>query len=202
MAVLAFLSLAGGFIELPENLGPVHLFSTLLNPLFPEVRLTGKALPEWLFQVISAIIALGGVWLAYVYYYKKRSFPALFRQHGLNDFFYKGWGFDWLYDRMIVRPVEWISAVNKNDVLDKLFTYIARSVQFFNGLLSRSQNGKLRLYALVLTAGLVILLTIMLTYMILVFLILVLMAGGVIAWLAGKNNPGISRYVSLLSVMC
>ncbi len=26
------------------------------------------------------------------------------------------------------------------------------------------------------------------------------MAGGVIAWLAGKNNPVISRYVSLLSV--
>ena len=36
--------------------------------------------------------------------------------------------------------------------------------------------------------------------MILVYLILVLMAGGVIAWLAGKNNPVISRYVSLLSV--
>jgi NADH-quinone oxidoreductase subunit M len=36
--------------------------------------------------------------------------------------------------------------------------------------------------------------------MILVFLILVLMTGGVIAWLAGKNNPGFCRYVSLLSV--
>jgi NADH-quinone oxidoreductase subunit L len=163
LAILAFLSVAGGFIELPENLGPVHLFSTLLNPLFPEVRLTGKVLPEWLFQVISAIIALGGVWLAYVYYYKKKPFPALFNQHRLNNFFYKGWGFDWLYDRLIVRPVEWISAVNKNDVLDKIFTYIAQTVIFFNGLLSRSQNGKLRLYALVLTAGLVILLTIMLT---------------------------------------
>ncbi len=37
--------------------------------------------------------------------------------------------------------------------------------------------------------------------MILVYLILVLMAGGVIAWLAGKNNPAISRYVSLLAVI-
>jgi len=163
LAVLAFLSLAGGFIELPENLGPVHLFSTLLNPLFPQVRLTGESLPEWLFQVISAIIALGGIWLAYSYYYKKRPFPALFNHHGLNNFFYKGWGFDRLYDLLVVRPVEWLSAINKDDVLDKIFTYIARSVEFFNGLLSRSQNGRLRLYALVLTAGLVILLTIMLT---------------------------------------
>jgi NADH-quinone oxidoreductase subunit L len=106
---------------------------------------------------------LGGVWLAYIYYYKKRSFPALFIQHRLNDFFYKGWGFDWLYDRLIVRPVDWIAAINKNDVLDKIFTYIAQSFMFFSGLISKSQNGKLRLYALVLTAGLVILLTIMLT---------------------------------------
>jgi len=163
LAVLAFLSLAGGFIELPENLGPVHLFSTLLSPLFPEVHLRGETLPEWLFQAISAIIALVGVWLAYVYYCRKKPFPALFNQHKMNEFFYRGWGFDWLYDRLIVRPVEWISAVNRNDVLDKIFTYIAQSVVFFNGLLSRSQNGRLRFYAVVLAAGLVILLTIMLS---------------------------------------
>jgi NADH-quinone oxidoreductase subunit M len=36
--------------------------------------------------------------------------------------------------------------------------------------------------------------------MILVYLILILMTGGIIAWLAGKNNPGISRYVSLFAV--
>jgi len=163
LAILAFLSLTGGFIQLPENFGHVHLFSNLLNPLFPDVRFTGEALPEWLFQVISAIIALGGVWLAYHYYYKKRTIPDLFNQHRLNDFFYKGWGFDWLYDRLIVKPVEWVSTINKNDVLDRIYTYIAQSTLFVNRLLSRSQNGRLRLYALVFTAGLVILLTIMLT---------------------------------------
>jgi NADH-quinone oxidoreductase subunit M len=36
--------------------------------------------------------------------------------------------------------------------------------------------------------------------MILVYLILILMAGGVIAWLSGKNNPVLSRVVSLFSV--
>jgi NADH-quinone oxidoreductase subunit L len=163
LVILAFLSLAGGFIQLPENFGHVHLFSELLSPLFPDVRMTGETLPEWLFQVISATIALGGVWLAYVYYYKKNAFPALFTRHGLNDFFYGGWGFDKLYDRMFVRPVEWISAVNKNDILDKFFTYIALSIEYVHVLLARSQNGKLRVYALVLTAGLVIVLILMLT---------------------------------------
>jgi NADH-quinone oxidoreductase subunit M len=37
--------------------------------------------------------------------------------------------------------------------------------------------------------------------MILVYLILVLMAGGATAWIAGKNNPSVSRYVSLASVI-
>ncbi len=36
--------------------------------------------------------------------------------------------------------------------------------------------------------------------MILVYLILILMAGGIIAWLTGRKNPVVSRYVSLLSV--
>jgi len=126
------------------------------------VNLAGESLPEWLFQLISAIIVLGGTWLAYVYYYKKKTLPALFQREQVNEFFYKGWGFDQLYDRLIVRPVEWLSSVNKNDVPDKFFTYIARSAVFFNGILSKSQNGRLRLYAVVLTAGLVILLTLML----------------------------------------
>ena len=52
--VLASLSLLGGFIELPENLGPLHLFSTLLHPIFPNAIHLNEDAPEWLFQAISA----------------------------------------------------------------------------------------------------------------------------------------------------
>ena len=45
---------------------------------------------------------------------------------------------------------------------------------------------------LLFTAGIVVLLTIMLI-MILLYLILILMAGGLIAWITGKWNPLLSR---------
>jgi NADH-quinone oxidoreductase subunit L len=162
LVVLALLSIIGGFIEMPENLGPVRLFSRLLSPVFPVVHMAGESLPEWLFQLLSAIISIGGIWIAYVFYYQKRKFPALFNQPALNGFFYSGWGFDRLYDQLFVKPVVWLSEIDKNDVLDKIYNSIARISVTFNGLLSRAQNGRLRLYALVLTAGIVILLTIIL----------------------------------------
>ncbi len=162
LIILAALSIAGGFIELPENLGPVRLFSKILTPLLPLAPPGNVTSPEWLFQLISAIIALGGVYLAYIYFYKKPAFSISFRKSRLSDFFYNGWGFDYIYDRLFVRPVVWISEINKKDFIDKVYTFIAMATSFLNALLSRTQNGRLRWYVTILTAGIIVLLVIML----------------------------------------
>jgi NADH-quinone oxidoreductase subunit L len=163
LVILASLSLVGGFIELPENLGPVHLFSKILTPLLPAIKVSNETTPEWLFQILSAVISIAGIWLAYILFYKKPDFLVSFRKSSLSHFFYKGWGFDRLYDLLFVRPVVWLSEINKKDFIDKFYTYIAMAHGFFNMMLSRTQNGKLRWYVTVLTAGIVVLLTIMLT---------------------------------------
>lgn len=161
--VLASLSLVGGFIELPENLGPIHLFSTLLHPIFPNAIHLNEGAPEWLFQVISAIISIGGVYVAYVLFYRKTEISESFiGQSKIGHFFYKGWGFDWLYDTLFVRPYKWLSEINKKDFIDMFFTYIAQGTSFLNAILSRTQNGSLRWYVMVLTVGIVVILTIML----------------------------------------
>jgi NADH-quinone oxidoreductase subunit L len=163
LIILALLSLLGGFIELPENLGPVRLFSKLLTPLLPSINLNNIVTPEWLFQIISAIISIGGIYLAYIFFYKKSAFSVSFGKSRLSNFFYSGWGFDRLYDTLFVRPFVWLSEINKKDFIDKFYSYIAMSTSFLNMLLSRTQNGKLRWYVTVLAAGIVVLLTIMLT---------------------------------------
>ena len=163
LIILAILSLLGGFIELPENLGPVRLFSKLLTPLLPSINLNNIVTPEWLFQIISAIISIGGIYLAYIFFYKKSAFSVSFGKSRLSNFFYSGWGFDRLYDTLFVRPFVWLSEINKKDFIDKFYSYIAMATSFLNMLLSRTQNGKLRWYVTVLAAGIVVLLTIMLT---------------------------------------
>jgi NADH-quinone oxidoreductase subunit L len=163
LVILAALSIIGGFIELPENFGPVRLFSKLLTPLLPEITISTGSASESVFQIISAIVTLGGIWLAYTFYYKESAIPVLFRKSPLSNFFYEGWGFDRLYNKLIIKPVVWLSEINKNDFIDKFYTYLAISTSFINKLLSRTQNGNLRWYVTILTAGIAILLIIVLT---------------------------------------
>ncbi len=162
LIILASLSLVGGFIELPDNLGPIRLFSKLLTPLLPAITLSNETTPEWMFQIISAIISVGGIYLAYIFFYKKSAFSVSFGKSRLSYFFYKGWEFDRLYDILFVRPIVWLSEINKKDFIDKIYTCIATATGFFNMLLTKTQNGKLRWYVTVLTAGIIVLLTIML----------------------------------------
>jgi len=159
LIVLAFLSVAGGFIELPENLGPVHLFSRLFDGVLPPVSMTEEKGSELVLQVLSAIISVGGIWLAYRLFLKKSRFDDWFRQSSINRFLHSGFGFDKFYDRLFVRPVVWLSEVDKKDFIDEIYNFLARVAESFHYLFSRTQSGKLRWYILVFTIGIVIMLT-------------------------------------------
>jgi NADH-quinone oxidoreductase subunit L len=163
VSILAFLSVTGGFVEMPESLGNVHLFSGLLDNTLPRVILTNKGIPETFFQVLSALIVLAGVYLAYLVYLKKPEVSEPFRHSGLHSFFEKGWGFDTLYETVFVRPVVWLSEIDKKDFIDIFNKGLAQLALFFNTLLVRSQNGKLRWYLMSLAVGITLILTYMLT---------------------------------------
>jgi len=163
LVILASLSLVAGFIEMPENLGPVRLFSHLLDTVFPPGHTGESKGQEWIFQLLSAVISIGGIYMAYRFFYRKSGIPGFLKAHPLENFFHGGWGFDWIYDRIFVRPLVWLADADKNDIIDRIYVFIAGITGFFGTLLSRTQNGKLRWYSIVLTAGIVVLLAIMLT---------------------------------------
>ena len=103
LIVLAFLSIAAGFIELPHNMGRVHLFTNLFQGELPEVSARGES-SEFLFQVVSAFISLAGIYLAYRLFYKKSEIPEVLSRYGISRFFLDGWKFDRLYDILFVKP--------------------------------------------------------------------------------------------------
>jgi NADH-quinone oxidoreductase subunit L len=161
--ILAVLSVTGGFIEMPENMGPVHLFTTLFTKTLPAVKIAGTGNTELLFQIISAVISIGGVYIAYLFFYKKSHLVSYFRSGKINKFFLGGWGFDKLYDFLFVRPVVWLSEIDRKDFVDLVYKTTALGTEYFNQLLSKTQNGKLRWYVLFLTAGVVIIIALMIT---------------------------------------
>jgi NADH-quinone oxidoreductase subunit L len=139
------------------------LFSRLVDNTLPVVVTKGAENKELLFQILSSVIALSGIYLAYIVYFKKPSLSQPYSHSGINKFFEKGWGFDSLYETLFVRPIVWLSIVDKDDFFDLWSKGLARLALFFNRVLSAAQNGKLRWYLLSFVIGIVIILTYMLS---------------------------------------
>jgi NADH-quinone oxidoreductase subunit L len=159
LIILAALSLFGGFVELPASIGNIHLFSNLVDNTLPTVVIKAGENKEFLFQLLSAIIALAGIYIAYIIYFKKPSLSEPYSHSRINKFFEKGWGFDKLYDTLFVKPIVWLSDIDKDDFFDLWNIGLSRLALLFNRLLSITQNGKVRWYLLSFTIGIAIILT-------------------------------------------
>ncbi|MHC2991066.1 NADH-quinone oxidoreductase subunit L [Pontibacter sp. HJ8] len=165
LIILGVLSFAGGFIELPHNFGHVVLFSDFLAPILPAVNVVEDfSQYEWMVQLLAAVVSLSGIYIAYLFYYKK---PVLLeRLHrseiamGLHAFWHSGWGFDQLYDALIVRPYVYLAKVNKRDIIDYAYTSVANLTQGLHELFARTQTGVMRNYVMGVVVGAIMILTI------------------------------------------
>ena len=162
LIILAFLSLFGGFIELPHTFGHVTVFSDLLSPVIPATVLReGVQSSEWIVQLIAAMVALAGVYVAYVFYLKK---PVLADQAkaaapGTHQFWLEGWGFDKLYNLLFVKPFVYLSSINKQDFIDSFYDGLVSVAGVFHTILAATQNGRLRWYVLGIVIGAMLILS-------------------------------------------
>lgn len=165
LAVLAFFAIAAGFIELPPFLGGNHLFSKFMSTALPASEETaGRPGSELLFGVIAGITALVGIYLAYFFYVQKPDSAARLSRNsfaaGLQRFLFSGWGFDWLYDRLFVRPFLWAARVNRDDVIDRFYGGLVVLSRWIYALFSSTETGRVRLYAGGIAVGSIILIAI------------------------------------------
>ncbi|HKZ67395.1 MAG TPA: hypothetical protein VJ111_13605, partial [Chitinophagaceae bacterium] len=166
LIILAFLSIVAGFIEWPHNLIHLTLFSDFVQKFLPVTQLKEGVPPEIIFQLIAAVLTLLAVYTGYVLYYRNRTLIEKWKESpammGMRNFFFKGWGFDQLYETVFVKPFVFITRINKTDVFDKLYNGIAKANQTLNRLLSVSQNGSLRWYIAGVLIGILFILTLQL----------------------------------------
>lgn len=164
LIVLAACSLLAGFIETPETLGHIDSFSQFMHSVLPSLTVEHLGIAtEVLFQIIAAAVALTGIYIAYhVYVRKPRSADAIISTQAaaLHRFWFSGWGFDWLYNKLFITPYVWIARINRNDIIDSLYTGIAAAAQFNHRLLKQTQNGRVRSYAAGIVGGAVVILAI------------------------------------------
>jgi len=162
LIILAVLSIVGGFVELPGSIGNFHLFSNLVDYTLPVVLVKDNGNLEFLFQSLSAIIVLTGIYLAWLIYFKKPALAESFNHSRLNKFFERGWDFDKLYDILFVKPIVWLAEIDKDDFFDWWNIGLSKLALLINRLLSITQNGKLRWYLMSFAFGIALILTYML----------------------------------------
>jgi NADH-quinone oxidoreductase subunit L len=163
LVILAVFSLLAGFIELPHNFGHVRLFSSLVEKVLPDTTLRTGVSGEFVFQLIAVLVTFAGIYSSYIIYYKKpvliTSLKTSKAAVNLYRFFLSGWRFDKLYDFVFVRPIVYLSDLNKNDIIDKLYQGITLlTAQLYRGL-SFTQSGSLRWYVMGLLIGAIFILT-------------------------------------------
>jgi NADH-quinone oxidoreductase subunit L len=150
LSILCVFALAGGWLAIP------------VEAVFPPAD---AAHPSLLIEGISIGVPLLGVALAYgLFLGRQISADRLVDSptgRRLHSFWHLGWRVDALYERLWVRPYLALCALLRSEPVDQLYNGIVAACRGINGGLSGSQSGRLRQYATVTAAGLIVLIGIL-----------------------------------------
>lgn len=160
LIILAVLAFAGGYIGLPR----LSWVEGWLEPVFHASRMGHGAggTMEWVLMAISAVVALGGIALAYYLYVVRPDLPVrLGKQYNLlyQVLYHKYW-VDELYALVFVEPLrslgQWIAGILDPRVVDGAVNGVAWLTGQGGAGVSRLQTGYLRHYAVALLLGAVL----------------------------------------------
>ena len=159
MSVLGFLSIVGGFVEIP---GVDEVVKNFLAGAFLQSHLY-DALPsvaaDWRGLAIGGAISITGIAIAYLVWVRRPgTSAALIRRFGpVHTFLLNKWYFDELYDAVVYRP---LLAIGRfcNDVFERVVVQgiVASAVDLVRGVgvvVRGAQSGFVRAYALLLIGG-------------------------------------------------
>jgi len=158
LIVLAVLSLVAGFINLPKILGDWPLFSDFMHSTLPAAAdVPGKAGAEAIFTAISGAVSLFGIFVIWLFIRRYRrlteNLAASTIGGWLHHLWFAAWGFDWLYDRVLVRPYVWLARIARNDIVDLFYDALAWFNLRIHRALSFSQSGYVRWYVAGMAIG-------------------------------------------------
>ena len=159
--VLGALSLIAGYVDTPPHFGGVPAFSNFLNTTLPSLEEVHVGpITELITAVCASIVFMLGLAGAYMVWGRR---PMEKPEEGrLERLWRSGWGIDWLYDKLFVRPVAYVARVNARDNVDGLFTGIAALTRLGHRVVKSTQTGEIRWYASGLAVGSVLFVAIML----------------------------------------
>ncbi|MCZ2076500.1 MAG: NADH-quinone oxidoreductase subunit L [Bryobacteraceae bacterium] len=150
--VLAALAVVSGYWKSP--------LLDFLHTALPSMEEAHAGMTETMSGVVAAALFAAGLFAAYLFFLAKPQYSGAAARNPvfgtLHRYWFSGWGFDWLYNRVFVRPLLGAARINRNDFVDAICAGIARFTEGANHLLAATQTGRVRWYAAGIAAGAVI----------------------------------------------
>ncbi|WP_025762820.1 NADH-quinone oxidoreductase subunit L [Dyadobacter tibetensis] len=163
LIILALLTSLAGFLEFPHNFFHFTPFSDFLNSSLPLTSVKEQGFSEGISQVLAAVMTFVGAYIAYYFYHLRPNLLPVLKEQSwllfLQQLWLKGWYFDQLYDFLWVRPFQWITAKNKEDVIDGWYSSLTSATRTMSDSLSLLQSGSLRWYVMGMVLGAILLLS-------------------------------------------
>jgi len=149
LSVLLVLSTTvGGLIHLP------------LDGVLPASPAGEGGAVQLQIKLLSGAVAIAGIAIAGWRFFGQ---PALLHwlennavARLLSRWWYAAFGFDWLYDRLFVKPFLWAVRVNSKDVFDQIIGTVPVILTSLNKATALSQSGRLRWYTASVACGAVL----------------------------------------------
>lgn len=133
-----------------------------LGELFPDAPGEAAETGHTLLQVLAMGAAIAGLLLAAWLFLRQREWLTKKTGQGIGarlwTLWHHAWGFDALFDRVLVQPWQWVVKVLRVDLVNLVMNLPALLARALNAGLVKSQNGRMRNYALVMVLGATIIL--------------------------------------------
>ncbi|MGM3175309.1 NADH-quinone oxidoreductase subunit L [Dickeya lacustris] len=117
-------------------------------------------------EITSGIVAIAGILLAAALWLGKRQLVTAIANSAPGRFFstwwFHAWGFDWLYDKVFVKPYLAVAALIQRDPLNAMMSLPALLTRLGNRALVVSENGQVRWYVASMGVGAVVVLALLL----------------------------------------
>ncbi|HBI07760.1 MAG TPA: NADH-quinone oxidoreductase subunit L, partial [Erwinia persicina] len=117
-------------------------------------------------EIASGVVAIVGILLAAALWLGKRTLVTAIANGAVGRFFttwwFAAWGFDWLYDKVFVKPYLGVAWLLSRDPLNALMNIPALLARGANKGLVVSENGYLRWYLASMSIGAVVVLALLL----------------------------------------
>ncbi len=113
-------------------------------------------------EITSGAIAIAGILLSALLFLGKRSFVSAVANSSigrmLSAWWFAAWGFDWIYDKLFVKPYLLISHILRKDPVDRSIGLIPRLARGGHVAMSKTETGQLRWYTASIAVGAVLVL--------------------------------------------